>query len=142
MEVSRNGVNLVAEFEGCRLTAYKCPAGIWTIGYGHTAGVKEGDTLPSEEAAKELLEKDLVRYAAEVNRCVRSGKILFPLNQNQFDALTSFCFNCGTGNLQKLVTGRDAVTIAEKIPAYNKSCGKVLPGLVKRRQRERALFLS
>lgn len=142
MEVSRNGVNLVAEFEGCRLTAYKCPAGVWTIGYGHTAGVKEGDILPSEEAAKELLEKDLAKYAAEVSRCAGNGKISFPLNQNQFDALTSFCYNCGAGNLQKLVKGRSAATVAEKILAYNKGGGKVLPGLVKRRARERDLFLS
>lgn len=142
MSISDRGVELVAKFEGCRLEAYKCPAGVWTIGYGHTAGVKEGDTLPSKEQAKELLKEDLAKYAASVNNCVKKGLIAFPLNQNRFDALTSFCYNCGAGNLQKLVSGRDAATVAEKLPAYNKGGGKVLPGLVRRREEEKALFLS
>lgn len=142
MSVSDSGVELVAKFEGCRLEAYKCPAGVWTIGYGHTAGVKEGDRLPSKERAKELLREDLAKYAANVNSCVKKGLITFALSQNQFDALTSFCYNCGAGNLQKLVSGRDAAAVAEKIPAYNKGGGKVLPGLVRRREEERALFLS
>ena len=142
MAVSERGVELVAKYEGCRLQAYKCPAGVWTIGYGHTAGVKAGDTLPSREYAKKLLKKDLAKYAASVNNCVKKGLITFPLTQNQFDALTSFCYNCGAGNLQKLVTGRSAAEVADKLPAYNKGGGKVLAGLVKRREEERALFLS
>lgn len=141
MSISDAGVELVAKFEGCRLEAYKCPAGVWTIGYGHTAGVKEGDTLPSKEQARVLLKEDLAKYAASVNNCVKKGLISFPLNQNQFDALTSFCYNCGAGNLQKLVSGRDAATVAEKLLAYNKGGGKVLAGLVRRREEERALFL-
>ena len=142
MQPSQKGIELVAKYEGCRLTAYKCPAGVWTIGYGHTEGVKEGDTLPAEEAAKELLGKDLKKYANYVNACVQKGIIKFPLNQNQFDALTSFTYNCGNGNLQKLVSGRDAAVIADKLPLYNKGGGKVLQGLVRRREEERALFLS
>lgn len=142
MQISDRGVELVAKFEGCKLSAYKCPAGVWTIGYGHTAGVKEGDTLPTEEKAKELLKEDLAKYAASVNSCVQKGLIKFPLNQNQFDALTSFCYNCGAGNLQKLVEDRDAATVAEKLLAYNKGGGKVLAGLTRRREEERALFLS
>lgn len=142
MTISERGVEMIARYEGCRLEAYRCPAGVWTIGYGHTAGVKPGDTLPSEESAKALLKEDLAKYGNSVNKCVRDGLIGFPLNQNQFDALTSFCYNCGAGNLQKLVTGRDAATVAAKIPAYNKGGGKVLPGLVRRREEERNLFLS
>lgn len=142
MTISERGVEMIARYEGCRLEAYRCPAGVWTIGYGHTAGVKPGDTLPSEESAKALLKEDLAKYGNSVNKCVRDGLISFPLNQNQFDALTSFCYNCGAGNLQKLVTGRDAATVAAKIPAYNKGGGKVLPGLVRRREEERNLFLS
>lgn len=142
MQISDKGVELVAKYEGCRLEAYKCPAGVWTIGYGHTAGVNQGDTLPSKEAAKELLQKDLAKYAASVNQCIQNGKLTFQPNQNQFDALTSFCYNCGAGNLQKLVAGRSAEEIAEKLLAYNKGGGKVLPGLVRRREEERALFLS
>lgn len=142
LQISERGVELVAKFEGCRLEAYKCPAGTWTIGYGHTAGVKQGDTLPSEARAKELLKEDLEKYAASVNSCVKQGVITFPLNQNQFDALTSFCYNCGAGNLKKLVSGRDAATVADKMLLYNRGGGKVLEGLKRRREEERALFLS
>lgn len=140
--ISDQGVELIARFEGCRLEAYKCPAGAWTIGYGHTAGVKEGDTLPSQDAAKALLKEDLKKYGNYVNDYVKKGIISFPLNQQQFDALTSFCYNCGNGNLQRLVSGRDAATVAEKMLLYNKGGGKVLPGLVRRREEERTLFLS
>lgn len=142
MAVSARGVELVAKYEGCRLEAYKCPAGVWTIGYGHTAGVKPGDKLPSQEAARELLREDLKKYGASVNNCVKKGLISFPLKQCQFDALTSFCYNCGAGNLQKLVAGRGAAAIADKLLAYNKAGGKVLAGLTRRREEERALFLS
>lgn len=142
MSVSRRGVELIGKYEGCRLQAYKCPAGVWTIGYGHTAGVNPGDTLPSRQAAMDLLKKDLEKYAGYVNSCMAKGKIGFALNQNQFDALTSFVYNCGNGNLQKLVTGRDAATIAEKLLQYNKGGGKVLAGLARRRQEEHDLFLS
>ena len=142
MSISEKGVELVAKYEGCRLAAYKCPAGVWTIGYGHTMGVKQGDTLPSNQAAKALLKEDLKKYGDYVNNCRKKGLITFPLNQNQFDALTSFTYNCGNGSLQKLVSGRDAATIAEKLLLYNKGGGKVLAGLTKRRQEERELFLS
>lgn len=142
MTVSDRGVELVAKYEGCRLEAYKCPAGVWTIGYGHTAGVTQGQVLPSKEAAKALLKEDLKKYGGYVNDCIRKGLIQFSLNQNQFDALTSFCYNCGNGNLQKLVSGRDAATVADKFPAYNKGGGRVLEGLTRRREEERALFLS
>lgn len=142
MQVSENGVRLVAKYEGCRLQAYKCPAGIWTIGYGHTAGVKEGDTLPSKESALSLLKQDLAKYGARVNACVQKGQICFPLTQNQFDALTSFCYNCGAGSLAALVRGRSPAEVADCILKYNKGGGKVLPGLVRRRQEERELFLK
>lgn len=142
MQISDSGVELIAKYEGCRLEAYKCPAGVWTIGYGHTAGVKEGDRLGSEEAAKALLKEDLGKYGGYVNASVKKGLISFALTQNMFDALTSFCYNCGNGNLQKLVEGRDAATVADKILLYNKGGGKVLPGLVRRREEERQMFLS
>lgn len=142
MTISDRGVELIAKYEGCRLEAYKCPAGIWTIGYGHTAGVEQGQKLPSREAAKALLKEDLKKYGGYVNSCVINGLITFPLNQNQFDALTSFCYNCGNGSLQKLVSGRNAQTVADKLLEYNKGGGKVLAGLARRREEERALFLS
>lgn len=142
MSISQRGVELIAKYEGCRLEAYKCPAGVWTIGYGHTAGVKPGDRLPSREAALVLLKNDLVKYAGYVNTCMKSGKISFKLTQNQFDALTSFVYNCGNGSLQKLVTGNGPAVISEKILLYNKGGGKVLQGLIKRRQEEHDLYLS
>ena len=142
MSISDKGVDLIAKYEGCRLEAYKCPAGVWTIGYGHTAGVKEGDKLPSQEAAKSLLKEDLKKYGGYVNDCIKKGLITFKLTQNQFDALCSFCYNCGNGNLQKLVAGRDAATIADKMLQYNKGGGQVLAGLDRRRKEESALFLS
>ncbi|MDE6608356.1 MAG: N-acetylmuramoyl-L-alanine amidase [Lachnospiraceae bacterium] len=142
MTVSDRGVELIAKYEGCKLEAYKCPAGVWTIGYGHTANVKEGDRLSSQAQAKALLKEDLKKYGGYVNDCVRKGIITFPLTQNRFDALISFCYNCGNGSLQKLVAGRNESVVAEKILQYNKGGGRVLPGLVKRREEERALFLS
>lgn len=141
MHISDRGVDLIAGYEGCRLEAYLCPAGVWTIGYGHTEGVKAGDRLSSKEEAKKLLKRDLEKYGGYVNDFVEKGKITFSLNQNQFDALTSFCYNCGRGNLQKLVSGRDADTVAQKMLLYNKGAGKVLPGLKRRREEESALFM-
>lgn len=140
MTISEKGVELVAKYEGCRLQAYKCPAGVWTIGYGHTAGVQPGDTLPSQEQAKALLKEDLVKYAASVDNCVKTGLIKFPLNQNQFDALTSFCYNCGAGNLRNLVNGRSATEVGDKLLAYNKGGGKVLAGLTKEEKKKGHCF--
>lgn len=142
MNVSEACVELVAKFEGCQLKAYVCPAGKLTIGYGHTEGVKPNHTLKSEKEAKKLLKKDLKKYAEYVNRCVKEKKITFALNQNQFDALTSFVYNCGYANLQTLVSGRDAKTVAEKMLLYKKGGGVVLPGLEKRRKAEQELFLK
>ena len=99
-KISDTGVALIAKFEGCYLEAYKCPAGVWTIGYGHTGNVKKGDTLASETEAMALLKKDLKQYAGYVNQRIANKKISFSLNQNQFDALTSFTYNLGPGCLR------------------------------------------
>lgn len=141
-QASQTCVELVARFEGCRLKAYKCPAGVWTIGYGHTQGVKPDDKLDSSEQAKELLLKDLQKYAGYVNALIKDKSIIFEMNQNRFDALTSFVYNCGQGSLKKLVQRRDAKTVAEKMLLYNKGGGKVLEGLTRRRKEEQALFLA
>lgn len=142
MQISDNGVKLIAGFEGCKLSAYKCPAGVWTIGYGHTENVRPGDRLASEVEARNLLKKDLQKYAGYVNQLIEKGVICFEVNQNQFDALTSFVYNCGLGNLTTLVKGRDAATIADKMLLYCKGGGRVLAGLEKRRKKERKLFLK
>lgn len=136
MRISKKGINLIKKFEGCRLTAYKCPAGIWTIGYGHTEGVKQGQKITQEQADNYLIQ-DLKKYENHVKNIVN-----LPLNQNQFDALVSFCYNCGAGNLMTLVKGRNLGQIAIAIPLYNKGGGVILKGLVKRRKAEQELFLT
>ena len=91
MNVSQDLVDDLKRLEGCRLTAYLDRANVWTIGYGHTRGVKEGDTITQAEAEK-LFYEDLDFFAPEVSRLVRR-----PCTQNQFDALTCLAFNIGTG---------------------------------------------
>ncbi len=137
MNVSANGLNIIKKYEGCHLTAYKDPAGVLTIGYGHTSGVKEGMTITQAQADAYLL-KDVATAEAYVNK--HNAKYAF--NQNQYDALVSFTFNLGGGNLTKLTNSdkRTIAEISEKIPAYNKAGGNVLNGLVKRRAEEKALF--
>lgn len=136
MKTSQNGIDLIKKHEGCHLTAYKCPAGAWTIGYGHTAGVKEGMKI-TQQQAEEFLKQDLEKYEKYVFVYVKH-----PLNQNQFDALVSFVFNCGAGNLKTLASSRTLEQIADAILLYNKGGGVVLQGLVKRRKEEQALFLK
>ena len=130
-------------FEGCRLTAYRCPAGVWTIGYGHTGTVDgkaicEGMKI-TEAKATELLKQDMTKFENAVLTC---SALTFKPNENQFSALVSFTFNCGAANLKSLVKGRSAAVVAEKLLLYNKANGKVLNGLTRRRKAERELFLK
>lgn len=137
-KISQNGLKLIMQFEGCRLQAYRCAAGIWTIGYGHTAGVKQGQVITKAQA-EEFLKQDCEKFEKYVNN-PSYVPITEVLNQNQFDALVSFAFNLGQGNLKTLCKGRTAAQIAAAIPLYNKAAGKVLSGLVRRRAAEQALF--
>lgn len=144
-KTATRGVELIKEFEGCRLTAYRCPAGVWTIGYGHTGtvdgkAVASGMTITAKKAT-ELLKKDLAKFEAAVNAYVTA-----PITQNMFDALVSFAYNCGAGALKgstllKKLNAKDYNGAAEQFPLWNKAGGKVLKGLVRRRERERQLFL-
>ena len=126
-------------FEGLRLTAYKPVSSekYWTIGYGHYgADVYEGMKITREDADRLFL-TDLERFICYVNNLGREWK------QEQFDALLSFCYNCGPGNLEKLCRNRDAYEIAESMLLYVKDAsGRTLPGLVSRRKWEHDLFLS
>ena len=137
MRTSSKGVSLIKSFEGCRLKAYKCPAGVWTIGYGHTAGVKEGDTI-TQEQADEYLRNDLAKY----EKAVLNYDGIYHFNQNQFDALVSFTYNCGVGNLKNLTQSgkRTLAQIRERLLLYNKAGGVVLRGLQRRRAAEKELF--
>ena len=134
MKTSKRGLDLIKKYEGCRLKAYKCPAGVWTIGWGHTAGVKEGQTITQEQADAFLVE-DVKIYEDRVNKYSK-----YNWNQNQFDALVSFAYNIGSID-QLTSNGRRSIkTISEKIPAYCNANGKPLEGLKKRRAEEKALF--
>jgi lysozyme len=137
MNISQKGIDLIKKFEGCRLQSYICPGNVWTIGYGHTGGdVFAGKTINQAEADR-LLREDLKRFELYVTQYVT-----MPLNQGQFDALVSFTYNCGVGNLKTLIANRSLPQIAEALLLYNKASGKVLEGLKKRRAEERTLFLS
>lgn len=134
-KVSNDCISLIKQFEGCRLTAYKCPAGVWTIGYGHTAGVKEGLKITQAQAELFLLD-DLQKYADKVNKYDSK----YSWRQNEFDALVSFCYNIGSIDQLTANGTRSRQVIAEKMLLYNKAGGKVLNGLVRRRKAEYALF--
>lgn len=136
--IGKEALEMIKQFEGCRLTAYKCPAGVWTIGYGHTAGVKEGQTITQAQADAFLI-SDCQKFADYVDNPAYVP-ITASLNDNQRDALISFAYNCGAGNLKTLCKGRTAVQISSAILLYNKAGGTVLPGLTKRRRAEQKLF--
>ncbi|RHO73421.1 lysozyme [Parabacteroides sp. AF48-14] len=141
MRTSRTGIALIKSFESLRLEAYRCPAGVWTIGYGHTAGVRRGDVI-DEQRAEYLLSEDLKKFEDVVGReCPH-------VNQNQFDALVSFTFNCGTGNLLKSTLLKCVkanplnTNIRGEFMKWNKSKGTVLAGLIRRRKAEADLYFS
>ena len=136
--ISAAGIALIKRFEGCRLTAYKCSAGVWTIGYGHTSGVHSGQAI-TQAQADALLRQDLEKFERYVNSTAYVP-ITAQLNDNQFAALVSFAFNCGQGNLKRLCAGRNTAQIAAAMPQYCKAAGRKLPGLVQRRAAEVALF--
>lgn len=137
MKTSKNGINLIKKFEGCRLTAYKCAAGVPTIGYGHTTGVKMGQSI-TQAQAEGFLKDDLVEYERNVEKY--NGK--YHWSQNEFDALVSFAFNIGSIDQLTANGSRGRETISNKMLQYNKAAGKALDGLTKRRNAERALFLK
>ena len=139
MNTSQNGIDLIKHFEGCELTAYKCPAGVWTIGYGHIKGVSEGMTITQEQAEQMLLD-ELVEYENYINELVSVD-----LSQNQFDALVSWVYNLGPSNLRsstllKVLNSGDYNGVSAQIMRWNKAGGKVLEGLTRRREAEARLF--
>jgi len=141
MQISNAGLDLIKQFEGLRTTAYRCSAGILTIGYGHTHGVKTGDVITPQQA-DEYLREDVQIAELNVNTNIKT-----PLTQNQFDALVSFVFNVGAGNfvkstlLKKLNAG-DYSGAADELLKWVNAGGKPLEGLRKRRTAERERFLA
>lgn len=149
MKISKTGIDLIKSFEGCYLTAYKCPAGVWTIGIGHTGlvdgkQIHEGMTITQQKA--EQLLSDYLENKYEP--AVRNLGVEF--NQNQYDALVSFCYNLGTGiftgNLLKAIKAKNWTSVANQMLLYNKARvnGTLteLNGLTRRRKAERELFLT
>lgn len=141
MRTGHAGISLVKQFESLRCGAYRCPAGIWTIGYGHTAGVRRGDRIDTRKA-EQLLAEDLRQFEEVVSRECPN------VNQNQFDALVSFVFNIGTGNFLKstllkcVKANPQNINIRYEFSRWNKANGTVLAGLVRRRKAEADLYFS
>jgi lysozyme len=139
MHMSQGGLdNLLKKFEGCKLKAYHCPAGVCTIGYGHTSAagapqVVDGMTI-TQAQAEDILKRDIVKYEVAVMDLVK-----VKLTQNQFDVLVDFAYNAGVGNLKsstmlKKVNAGDFDAVPAELMKWVKGGGKVLPGLVRRRQ--------
>jgi GH24 family phage-related lysozyme (muramidase) len=143
VKISPTGIKLIKSFEGLSLTSYLCPVGVLTIGYGHTGNVLAGTKI-TEKEADALLKQDLIKFEQAV-----LNYVTIDLNQNQFDALVSFCFNVGTqafkGStlVKRLNNGENPnIVAAEELPRWNKGDGKVLEGLSRRRSAEVELFCS
>jgi GH24 family phage-related lysozyme (muramidase) len=140
-QINERGLQLLKKFEGLSLTAYQDPVKVWTIGYGTTAGVKPGQRI-TEAQAEALLKRDLRRFEAAVERLVN-----VPLNSNQFSALVVFTYNAGaralaTSKLLRVLNQGNYQAAANELLRWNRAGGRVLAGLTRRRQAERALFLS
>ncbi|EPC4330611.1 lysozyme [Enterobacter asburiae] len=146
MQTSDKGIALIKQFEGCKLTAYQDSVGVWTIGYGWTQPVdgkpiRAGMTI-KQETAERLLKTGLVSYESDVSRLVKVR-----LKQGEFDALVSFTYNLGaralsTSTLLRKLNASDYAGAADEFLRWNKAGGKVLNGLARRREAERALFLG
>ena len=139
MKVSQECIDLVKFFEGFEPKAYLCPANVWTIGYGRTKNVKEGDELTELQAERDLLE-ELDEFAEQVLNTVKIS-----LDQNELDALTSWTYNLGVGNLQsstllKKLNSGDKNSVPSEMVRWNKAAGKVLAGLTRRREAEAKLW--
>lgn len=140
MKISINGINFIKSFEGFRATSYRAvPSEKYlTIGYGHYGIDVLENMIITKEQAEKLLVTDLHKFENYVN--TDCGYL--DLNQNQYDSLVSFTYNCGRANLKKLIKNRNKEEIAEALLLYNKAGGKVLEGLKRRRKAERDLFLT
>ena len=148
MQLSDKGLTLIKSFEGYHrklpgggCIAYRCPAGVWTLGYGCTEGIQAG-MVWTQQQAEDALRREIDKFEAAVTRLVT-----VPINQNQYDALVSFAYNCGEGALARSTILRrlnsgDYAGAARGFSAWNKGGGRVLPGLVSRRAREAALFME
>lgn len=135
-KINKSGLNLIKKYEGCRLTSYICPAGVLTIGYGHTGkDVKPNQTITKKKAIN-LLKKDLARF----ERHVQSYNYIYEWTDNEFSALVSFAYNIGNIDQLTAYGTRTRSQIRTAMLKYVKANGKTLSGLVKRRKAELKLF--
>ena len=139
MKISEEGLSLIKKFEGCELKAYQDSVDVWTIGYGHTKGVEDGQEITQEEA-EEMLASELDEYEGYINDLVECD-----LEQNQFDALVAWVYNLGPTNLRsstmlKRLNANDLEDVPNQIKRWDKAGGKVLAGLVRRREAEALMF--
>jgi lysozyme len=151
MQPTDRALAIIREFEGCRLTAYKCPAGVWTIGWGATGpGIYKGVVWTQDQADRRLL-SDVAATAHGVSQLLGNA----PTTQGQFDALISFAYNVGTdidsdstpeglgdSTLLKKHLRGDFAGAAAEFPKWNKAKGRILPGLTKRREKEEWLYVA
>jgi lysozyme len=140
VKISQAGKDLIISFEGIRLEAYKCPAGVWTIGVGSTVPAVHAGEVITKQQALARFDKDLTKFENAVDRLVK-----VPLTQNQFDALVSFTFNVGEGalaksTLLKKLNAGDYDAVPSELMKWTKGGGKELPGLVRRRRAEAAMW--
>lgn len=145
-KLSEAGVSLIKRFEGLKLKAYKDSAGVWTIGYGHTSAagkpkVTSGLVITAEEA-EDILKRDLLLYEKAVNDTIKR-----PMNPNQYAAMVSLCYNIGPGAFAKSTVARKfnegaIFDAADGFMLWIKAGGKILKGLVNRREAERKMFLN
>lgn len=137
-----DALNLIKRFESCKFTAYQDVVGVWTLGWGHTMNVNQGDTCTQAEA-DEWLNEDVTQVAKQVETALDVD-----LNDNQFNALVSFTYNVGIGRLQgstllkRLNAGQDPSDVSSEFLRWDYAGGRVVPGLELRREAERNLFLS
>jgi len=139
MKTTQEGLSLIKKFEGCRLESYLCSANVLTIGYGHTAGVKDGDTITKKEA-EDLLAEDIEEFEDYVNNLVE-----VELKPYEFDALIAWTFNLGPTNLKestmlKVLNEGKYNEVPAQIRRWNKAAGQTLDGLIRRREAESLLF--
>ena len=139
--INERGLSIIKEFEGLRLRSYVCPAGKWTIGWGHTRTARPNMGI-TEGQADELLREDVRNFERCINRNVR-----VPLTNNEFSALVSWAFNIGCGAVQtstllRVLNQGNKTRAADELLRWNRGDGRVLKGLIRRRQAERELFLS
>lgn len=146
MKMTQEGLDLIKRFEGFRDHWYKCPAGIWTCCYGHTEAAGPPKFEPNRKFTRDegerILRNDLKKYEDAVKKAVK-----VPLNDSQYSALVSFCYNVGPGNFQKssvlkAVNAKQFDLVPARLALWNKGGGKVLKGLIARREAEASLFMD